>query len=337
MAPRHSTTKAGSSSRGGPACSRPSSIDGGGVDLHRGSADRSPAGVPGAAVAWPGRSARRRPSSRARCWCSTRTAGRTPAALRRRLADPDDRPGTGAFIAADLLSRDGRDLTDLPFADRRARAAGGRHRWRPVPGQPRSARRGPDAGGGGRIDGHRRHLGTSARRVLAIRRRRRGLAARAGRGHDHRVRLGPCSCCSSVCRSTEALGVARRPVRRSRRPASRGQPPTTARWRAEAGPTASEYQGTGGHGTIVLSVSDRRNGAEAGAASHDTRVNAHRRHMIGAVATQSDGHRRPLRRVHSTEGSLISGLTATRTDVLSCTHQRRSVGAPLSQPGAATG
>lgn len=42
-----------------------------------------------------------------------------PAGLRRRLADPEDRPGTGAFIAADLLSRDGRELTDMAFADRR--------------------------------------------------------------------------------------------------------------------------------------------------------------------------------------------------------------------------
>ena len=48
------------------------------------------------------------------------TAGRPDAAaLRRRLAEPDDRSGTGAFIAADLLSRDDRDLTDLPFAGRR--------------------------------------------------------------------------------------------------------------------------------------------------------------------------------------------------------------------------
>jgi ATP-dependent DNA ligase len=41
-------------------------------------------------------------------------------ALRRRLADTDDRVGTGAFIAADLLSRDGGSLGDQPFAARRA-------------------------------------------------------------------------------------------------------------------------------------------------------------------------------------------------------------------------
>ena len=67
--------------------------------------------------------------------------GRPDAAgLRRRLADPVDRPGTGAFIAADLLSRDGRDLTDLTFADRRASLLDIVRRWRPLPGQPRSAR-----------------------------------------------------------------------------------------------------------------------------------------------------------------------------------------------------
>jgi bifunctional non-homologous end joining protein LigD len=43
-----------------------------------------------------------------------------PVALRRRLADPDDRSGTGAFIAADLIDRDGRSLVDVPFAGRRA-------------------------------------------------------------------------------------------------------------------------------------------------------------------------------------------------------------------------
>jgi bifunctional non-homologous end joining protein LigD len=42
-----------------------------------------------------------------------------PPALRRRLADPDDRGGTGAFIAADLIHRDGRSLVDMPFAGRR--------------------------------------------------------------------------------------------------------------------------------------------------------------------------------------------------------------------------
>jgi bifunctional non-homologous end joining protein LigD len=42
------------------------------------------------------------------------------AALRRRVADPDDRVGAGAFIAADLLARDLRSLTDLPFSARRA-------------------------------------------------------------------------------------------------------------------------------------------------------------------------------------------------------------------------
>lgn len=43
-----------------------------------------------------------------------------PAALRRRLADPDDRRGMGAFIAADLIARDDRSLTDVSFARRRA-------------------------------------------------------------------------------------------------------------------------------------------------------------------------------------------------------------------------
>lgn len=43
------------------------------------------------------------------------------AALHRRLADPSDRPGTGAFIAADLLEQDGELLTDEPFSTRRAR------------------------------------------------------------------------------------------------------------------------------------------------------------------------------------------------------------------------
>lgn len=42
-------------------------------------------------------------------------------ALQRRLADPDDRSGTGAFIAADLLEHDGELLADEPFAARRAR------------------------------------------------------------------------------------------------------------------------------------------------------------------------------------------------------------------------
>jgi bifunctional non-homologous end joining protein LigD len=41
-------------------------------------------------------------------------------ALHRRLADPDDRPGVGAFIAADVLERDGRPLTEQGFASRRA-------------------------------------------------------------------------------------------------------------------------------------------------------------------------------------------------------------------------
>ncbi len=40
-------------------------------------------------------------------------------ALRRRLVDAEDRPGTGAFIAADLLMRDGRRLVDAPFSRRR--------------------------------------------------------------------------------------------------------------------------------------------------------------------------------------------------------------------------
>jgi bifunctional non-homologous end joining protein LigD len=43
------------------------------------------------------------------------------AALRRRMTDPDDRVGTGAFIAADLLARDARSLADLPFGGRRSR------------------------------------------------------------------------------------------------------------------------------------------------------------------------------------------------------------------------
>jgi bifunctional non-homologous end joining protein LigD len=42
-------------------------------------------------------------------------------ALQRRLVDPDDRQGSGAFIAADLLEHDGELLMDLPFARRRAR------------------------------------------------------------------------------------------------------------------------------------------------------------------------------------------------------------------------
>lgn len=42
-------------------------------------------------------------------------------ALQRRLVDPADRSGTGAFIAADLLEHDGELLMDLPFASRRAR------------------------------------------------------------------------------------------------------------------------------------------------------------------------------------------------------------------------
>lgn len=49
-------------------------------------------------------------------------AGRPDAAaLRRRLADPAERVGTGAFIATDLLERDGELLIDEPFATRRAR------------------------------------------------------------------------------------------------------------------------------------------------------------------------------------------------------------------------
>ncbi len=43
------------------------------------------------------------------------------SALHRRLADPADRVGTGAFIAADLLEHDGELLVDEPFAMRRAR------------------------------------------------------------------------------------------------------------------------------------------------------------------------------------------------------------------------
>jgi bifunctional non-homologous end joining protein LigD len=44
-----------------------------------------------------------------------------PDALRRRLADPGDRSGTGAFIAADLLEHDGELLSEEPFVARRAR------------------------------------------------------------------------------------------------------------------------------------------------------------------------------------------------------------------------
>jgi ATP-dependent DNA ligase len=44
-----------------------------------------------------------------------------PTALHRRLADPSDRSGTGAFIAADLLEHDGELLADEPFARRRSR------------------------------------------------------------------------------------------------------------------------------------------------------------------------------------------------------------------------
>jgi len=43
-----------------------------------------------------------------------------PLALRRRLADADDRIGIGAFIAGDLIERDGLALLDAPFASRRA-------------------------------------------------------------------------------------------------------------------------------------------------------------------------------------------------------------------------
>jgi bifunctional non-homologous end joining protein LigD len=43
------------------------------------------------------------------------------ASLQRRLVDADDRSGTGAFIAADLLEHDGELLADQPFATRRAR------------------------------------------------------------------------------------------------------------------------------------------------------------------------------------------------------------------------
>lgn len=43
------------------------------------------------------------------------------AALHRRLADPTDRAGTGAFIAADLLEADGELLAGEPFSARRAR------------------------------------------------------------------------------------------------------------------------------------------------------------------------------------------------------------------------
>ncbi len=43
-----------------------------------------------------------------------------PPALRRRLGDPSDRSGTGAFIAADMVARDGRSLAADPFSARRA-------------------------------------------------------------------------------------------------------------------------------------------------------------------------------------------------------------------------
>jgi bifunctional non-homologous end joining protein LigD len=42
-------------------------------------------------------------------------------ALHRRLVDPADRSGAGAFIAADLLEHDGELLVDEPFAVRRSR------------------------------------------------------------------------------------------------------------------------------------------------------------------------------------------------------------------------
>ncbi|MFN8521189.1 MAG: hypothetical protein U0667_17795 [Chloroflexota bacterium] len=42
-------------------------------------------------------------------------------ALQRRLVDPADRVGVGAFIAADLLEHDGELLVDEPFGVRRAR------------------------------------------------------------------------------------------------------------------------------------------------------------------------------------------------------------------------
>ena len=94
MAPRHSTTRAGSSSRGGPGCSPPSSSMTAGVTLLADQLTDPAARVPGAAVG--GRAGRRgggghhRHAPRAR-----RGRAARPAGLRRRLADPDDRPGTG--------------------------------------------------------------------------------------------------------------------------------------------------------------------------------------------------------------------------------------------------
>jgi bifunctional non-homologous end joining protein LigD len=41
--------------------------------------------------------------------------------LRQRLASPEGQPGTGAFVASDLLWADGVALTGWPFAQRRAR------------------------------------------------------------------------------------------------------------------------------------------------------------------------------------------------------------------------
>lgn len=44
-----------------------------------------------------------------------------PSALHRRLKDPSERSGTGAFIAADLLEHDGELLVDEAFSVRRTR------------------------------------------------------------------------------------------------------------------------------------------------------------------------------------------------------------------------
>ncbi len=44
-----------------------------------------------------------------------------PELLRRRLADPRERPGSAAFVATDLLAVDGRRTSRRPFAHRRDR------------------------------------------------------------------------------------------------------------------------------------------------------------------------------------------------------------------------
>ena len=165
--------------------------------------------------------------------------GRPDAAgLRRRLTDPDDRPGMGAFIAADLLSRDGRDLTDLAFADRRGallEVVTDGDRFLASRGLHGEGRTLAEAAGSMGIDS------ISARRLDAAWRPgvgRRGLAACAGRGHDHRTSSTPPGAAPAAAPRLRSVPVVPRP-RRFRT------------WYR----SSVRYQGTGGHGTIVLSVS----------------------------------------------------------------------------------